>query len=330
MKKYNICVVGATGLVGRTFLDILEQRNFPIKNLKLLASSRSAGSVLSFAGQEYVVEELTADSFNGYDIALFSAGGDTSEHFAPIAREKGLVVIDNSSVWREKPEIGLVVPEINIQDTQMNKIIANPNCSTIQSVLPLYALEKAFGILQVNYTTFQAVSGSGQRGRDDLLRTRQGKAPEFYPYNISETALPEIDVFFENGYTKEEMKMVNETRKILHKPELAVSATCVRVPVINSHGVSIQVILDQPFTLSEVSEVFSNQEGITLIDNPKNHEYPVSTIANGNDNVYVGRIREDLAQANSLLFYCVADNIRKGAALNAIQIAEHMIQENLI
>ncbi|GAB2024866.1 aspartate-semialdehyde dehydrogenase [Lactovum odontotermitis] len=327
MKKYKLCIVGATGLVGQTFLSILEERKFPVSELKLLASPRSAGKKRKFNQQEFVVEALSENSFDGYDIALFSAGGTVSEQYAPIARNKGLYVVDNSSAWRENPEIGLVVPEINPQDLHMNKIIANPNCSTIQSVLPLYALDKAFGINQVNYTTFQAVSGSGQKGRDELLRTRAGEVPAFYPYNISETAIPEIDTFLDNGYSKEEMKMVHETRKILHKTELPVSATCVRVPVLNAHAVSIQATLNQDFTLDKVREILSEQKGVTVIDHPSKHQYPTSVIANGRDDVYVGRLRKDLSRERSLLFYCTADNIRKGAALNAVQIAEKIIQE---
>jgi len=330
MKKYNLCIAGASGLVGSTFLQILEERNFPIENLKLLASKRSAGKIITFKGQDYEIEEISENSFDGYDIALFSAGGKVSEIYAPIAAAKGLVVIDNSSAWREHEEIGLVVPEINLADSTKNKIVANPNCSTIQSVLPLYALQKVFGLEQVTYTTYQSVSGSGQKGIDDLERTKKGEEPQFYPHNISETCIPEIDVFLENGYTKEEMKMMNETRKILHAPNLPVSATCVRVPVANSHAVSVQVTLSKEFDLSEIVEVLAKQEGIIVLDEGINHIYPTSTVSRGRDEVFVGRIRRDLSRENSLLFYCVADNIRKGAALNAVQIAEKMIEENLI
>ena len=330
MKKYKICIVGATGLVGRTILDILHERDFPIADLKLLASKNSQGKKLSYKDKEYLVEELDENSFSGYDLALFSAGGDISKKFAPIARDEGLIVIDNSSQWREDENIGLVVPEINLDDAKINPLIANPNCSTIQSVLPLAILDKTYGLKQVNYTTFQAVSGSGQKGYDDLVNTRQGKKSSFYPHNISETAIPEIDVFLDNGYTKEEMKMINETRKILHHENLPVSATCVRVPVLNGHGVSIQVSLDKKFNLADIKEVLAKQEGIVVLDNNENHEYPVSTIANGKNDVYVGRIRRDLSLENSLLLYCVADNIRKGAALNAVQIAEGLIKKGVI
>ena len=329
MKKYDVVIAGATGKVGQTFLKVLEEYNFPINRLKLLASARSVGKEFTVLGKTYAVEELTEDAFDGYQLAFFSAGGDMSKKFAPIAREKGLVVIDNSSAWRMNDEIGLVVPEINIEDSTKNLIIANPNCSTIQSVIPLNAL-KPFGIKQVNYTTYQSVSGSGQKGSDDLERTKRGEANAFYPHNISDTVIPEIDVFTDNGYTKEEMKMVHETRKILHLPNLPVSATCVRVPIANGHGVMVQVQFSQNFELNDIKEAFSKQEGVILLDNGPAHEYPTQTVANGTDAVYVGRIRKDLGIENSLLFFCVADNIRKGAASNAVQIAVKMIEQNLL
>jgi len=329
MKKYDIIIAGATGKVGQTFLKVLEEYNFPINRLKLLASARSVGKEFTVLGKTYAVEEMTADAFDGYELAFFSAGGDMSKKFAPIARDKGLVVIDNSSAWRMNEEIGLVVPEINIEDSTKNKIIANPNCSTIQSVVPLNAL-KPFGIKQINYTTYQAVSGSGQKGSDDLARTLNGEEPKFYPHNISKTCIPEIDVFTENGYTKEEMKMVHETRKILHLPNLPISATCVRVPIDNGHGVMVQVQFAQSFELPQIMEAFQNQEGVVVVDNGPEHLYPTATMATGTDSVYVGRIRKDLGIENSLLFFCYADNIRKGAAANAVQIAVKMIEENLL
>ncbi|HEY0221507.1 aspartate-semialdehyde dehydrogenase [Lactovum miscens] len=323
----NLAIVGATGLVGRTFIKIIEERNFPYEDLKLLASSRSAGKKVTVNDIEYMIEELNEHSFDDVDLALFSAGGEISKKFAPIAREHGATVVDNSSAWREDPTIGLVIPEINQGDASMNKIIANPNCSTIQSVLPLYALQKKYGLKQITYTTFQAVSGAGQRGVDDLRRTKNGEAPQYFPHNISKTAIPEIDVFLENGYTKEEMKMVNETRKILHQEDLAISATCVRVPVENSHGVSIQVTLEKDFTLEGVREAFQNQEGLVFVDDGPHHLYPTSELSNGVDDVFVGRLRKDLSRENSLLFYCTGDNIRKGAALNAVQIAEKLLKK---
>ncbi len=331
MKKYKVAVVGATGLVGSTFLKLLWEYKFPIEELKLFASERSAGKKVTFGDSEYVVQKLEKGCFDGIEIALFSAGGSVSLEWAPEAEKSGAVVIDNSSAWRMVNECALIVPEINLAHfDNARKIVANPNCSTIQSVLPLKPLEEKFGLKRVVYTTYQAVSGSGMKGKNDLTRTLAGEAPEFYPYNISETCIPQIDVFTDNGYTKEELKMVNETRKILGKPDLKVSATCVRVPVQNAHAVSMMVELEKPFTLEEVRKAFENQEGIKVLDDPQNSIYPVSTVANGNDLVYVGRIRRDLSTDNGLLFYCVSDNIRKGAAANAIQIAKALIKENKI
>ena len=329
MKKYNVAVVGATGLVGRTFLKVLEEYDFPINNLILYASSRSKGKIVEYRGKEYVIEELTKDSFDGVDIALFSAGGTISQEYAPIAEAKGAVVIDNSSAWRMEEDCALVVPEINFDDIYTKrKIIANPNCSTIQSVLPLKPLSDKYGLKRVVYTTYQAVAGSGQKGVDDLRRTKEGQKPEFYPYDISNTCIPEIDSFLDDGYSKEEMKMVNETRKILHLENLPVSATCIRVPVEVCHGVMIQVELEKEFDLEEAKQVIASQEGIVLYDDPKNHIYPNSIIAKEKDQVFVGRIRRDISTKNGLLLYCVADNVRKGAASNAVQIALAMVKKN--
>ena len=329
MKKYNVAVVGATGLVGRTFLKVLEEYNFPINNLILYASARSKGNVVTYCGKEYVIEELTKDSFDGVEIALFSAGGSISQEYAPIAEAKGAVVIDNSSAWRMHEDCALVVPEINLDDIYTKrKIIANPNCSTIQSVLPLKPLSDKYGLKRVVYTTYQAVAGSGQKGVDDLRRTKEGQKPEFYPYDISNTCIPEIDSFLDDGYTKEEMKMVNETRKILHLENLPVSATCIRVPVEVCHGVMIQVELEKEFDLEEVKQVLASQEGIVLYDDPKNHIYPNSIVAKDKDQVFVGRIRRDISTKNGLLLYCVADNVRKGAASNAVQIALAMVKKD--
>ncbi|MBR2376345.1 MAG: aspartate-semialdehyde dehydrogenase [Clostridia bacterium] len=331
MKKYNVAVVGATGLVGSTFLKVLKEYDFPIKNLTLFASERSAGKAVEYDGKEYIVQKLEEGCFDGIEIALFSAGGSVSEKWAPEAEKSGAVVIDNSSAWRMVKECALIVPEINLDAfDNARKIVANPNCSTIQSVLPLKPLNDKFGLKRVVYSTYQAVSGSGQKGKNDLIRTLKGEEPEFYPYNISQTCIPHIDVFTDNGYTKEEIKMVNETRKILNMPDLKVSATCVRVPVLNAHAVSIMVELDKPFTLEEVREAFASQPGIIVVDDPANLKYPVSTIANGNDGVYVGRIRRDLSCDNGILFYAVSDNIRKGAAANAVQIAEALIKADKI
>ena len=328
-KFYDICLVGATGLVGQTFLKVLEEVDFPIRQLKLLASTRSAGKSIIFRGQELIVEALTPDAFDGYQLAFFSAGGDISKEYAPIARDKGLFVIDNSSAWRTDSEIGLVVPEVNFADAELNKIIANPNCSTIQSVIPLAAL-KPFSLKNVNYSTYQAVSGSGATGLADLERTLAGQQPAFYPHNISQTCIPEIDAPLDNGYTKEEMKMANETRKILHLPDLPVSATCVRVPVMNGHAVNVRVELEQAFEITDIIDAFTAYEGIVVANDLVNHLYPTSQLAEGRATVFVGRIRRDLSAPNSLLFYCVADNIRKGAATNAVQIALNLIKADLI
>lgn len=331
MRKYNVAVVGATGLVGSTFLKVLNEYNFPIENLTLFASERSAGKVVQYAGKDYVVQALKKGCFEGIEIALFSAGGSVSEEWAVEAEKSGTVVIDNSSAWRMVKECALIVPEINLDAFDgARKIVANPNCSTIQSVLPLKPLNDKFGLKRVVYSTYQAVSGSGQKGRNDLIRTLNGEEPQFYPYNISQTCIPHIDSFLDDGYTKEEIKMVNETRKILNLPNLPVSATCVRVPVLNAHAVSIMVELDKPFTLDEVKEAFKSQKGIVVLDDFKNNIYPTSTVANDSDAVYVGRIRKDLSCDNGILFYCVSDNIRKGAAANAVQIAEALIKADKI
>ena len=330
MKKYNVAIVGATGLVGTTFLTVLAEYDFPINNLRLLASARSAGQTVLYKGQEYLVEELTENSFEGIDLALFSAGGDVSKKYAPIAVAAGARVIDNSSAWRNDENIPLIVPEVNIEDYTMNKLIANPNCSTIQAIIPLKALDDKYGLKRVVYSTYQAVSGSGMKGKNDLINTLNGEEPKFYPHNISQTCIPEIDVFLENGYTKEEMKMVNETRKMLHKPDLPISATCVRVPVLNSHSVSVMCELENEFEINEVKELLANYPGIVLADDPKNHVYPTSILANGTNNVYVGRIRKDLADENGLTFWTVSDQIRKGAALNAVQIAEYLVKNNAL
>lgn len=330
MKEYRVAIVGATGLVGQTFIQVLEEYQFPIKSLKLLASYRSVGKKLLYKNKEYVVEELKEDSFDDVDLALFSAGGEVSKKFAPIAVSKGVRVIDNSSAWRQVDGIPLIVPEVNFDDYQQNLLIANPNCSTIQSIVPLKAIEDAFGLERVFYSTYQAVSGSGQKGKNDLINTLKGEDPSFYPYDISQTCIPEIDVLMENGYTKEEMKMVWETRKILHRPDLKVSATCVRVPVLNSHGVSVLCELKKEASVEEVRHVLESFEGIRLLDDTLHHIYPTSIVSNGTDLVYVGRIRKDLASSNGILFYCTADNIRKGAAANAVQIASKLAKLDVL
>lgn len=328
MNAYNFAIVGATGLVGRTFLKVLEEYKMPVRNLRLFASPASKGKKLPFCGKEYEVEELREGCFSDTDYALFSAGANVSGIWAPIAAKEGAYVIDNSSQWRMEKDCALIVPEINPEDYRgKSRIIANPNCSTIQSVLPLKVLDELFHVKSVHYTTYQAVSGSGKKGIDDLERTRKGEEKQFYPYDISRTCIPEIDVFFDDGYTKEEHKMINETRKILHSEDLRISSTCIRVPVKVSHGVVIEAEAEKEIDLAKARETFRNQDGIVLLDDPKNHIYPVSTIAEGTDKVYVGRIRKDLASENGILLYCVADNVRKGAASNAVQIALKLIED---
>ena len=328
MKKISLAVVGVTGMVGRTFLKVLEEKDLPIENFYVFASKRSAGSKITFKGNEYVVEELTETSFDrGIDIALFSAGGGTSEKFAPIAASKGCVVIDNSSAWRMDPKVPLVVPEVNPKDIfKHNGIIANPNCSTIQAMVPLKPLHEKYTIKRVVYSTYQAVSGSGLAGWKDLEEGIKGNEPTNYPHPIFDNCLPHIDVFLENGYTKEEMKMVNETRKILHEPELKITATAVRVPVFNSHSESINLEFEKEFDLDELKSLLADSKGVILQDDVANNVYPMANTATGNDEVFVGRIRRDESVDNGVNLWVVADNIRKGAAANAVQIAEVLIE----
>ena len=329
MKKVNLAVVGATGMVGRTFLKVLEERQLPIENFYVMASARSAGSTLTFNGKEYVVEELTEHSFDKpIDIALFSSGGSTSAKFAPIAAEHGCIVIDNSAQWRMDPEVPLVVPEVNPEDIEWNKgIIANPNCSTIQAMVALKPLDDKYKIKRVVYSTYQAVSGAGVAGWNDLENGLKGEAPKKFPHPIANNCLPHIDVFMDNRYTKEEMKMIWETRKILHHDDLKVTATTVRVPVFDSHSESINVEFENPFDLNELIDVLRNAPGIVIEDDPENNVYPLALNAAGHDEVYVGRIRRDESVENGVNLWVVADNIRKGAATNAVQIAQEIISK---
>ena len=328
MKKYKLAIVGATGVVGRTALKVLEEKNLPISEYVLFASSKSAGTKLPFMGKEYVVKELKEDSFDeGFDFAIFSAGGDTSKKFAPIAASKGCIVVDNSSAFRMDNDVPLVVTEVNPEEIKNNHgIIANPNCSTIQAVLPLKALDDKYTIKRIVYSTYQAVSGAGKKGLNDLENGRKGiNKLEKFSHPIYNNCLPHIDVFTENGYTKEEMKMINETRKILKKPDLRITATTVRVPVENSHSESINVEFEKPFVLSELVETLKNFKGIIVQDDPASDLYPLATNATGHDEVFVGRIRRDFSVENGVNLWVVADNIRKGAASNAIQIIEKLI-----
>ena len=279
-------------------------------------------------GKEYTVRELTDDSFDeGFDFAIFSAGGDTSKHFSPIAAKKGCIVVDNSSAFRMDKDVPLVVPEVNPEEIKKNHgIIANPNCSTIQAVLPLKVLDDKYKIKRIVYSTYQAVSGAGKKGVDDLVNGNQkGYTLKKFPHPIINNCLPHIDVFLDNGYTKEEEKMINETRKILNRPDLRITATTVRVPVLNSHSESINVEFENDFDLDEVRKMLSNAEGVTLKDDPENNVYPLATETSGQDNVFVGRLRRDYSVDYGLNFFCTGDNIRKGAATNAIQIVEKLI-----
>lgn len=329
-RKPNIAVVGATGVVGSTFLKVLEERDFPFENIYLMASAKSAGKKITFKGKEYTVEELTEHSFDKpIDIALFSAGGGTSAKFAPIAAQHGTTVVDNSSQWRMDKDVPLVVPEVNPEDIAANKgIIANPNCSTIQAVVALKPLQDKYGIKRVVYSTYQAVAGSGLKGINDLKNGIEGNDEplQAYAHQIAYNCLPHIDVFLENGYSKEEMKMVNETHKILHDDNIGVTATTVRVPVYYGHSESINIELEKPFELEDIFELFRNAPGIVLQDDPANNVYPLATEAAGTDPVYVGRIRRDFSVENGINLWCVADNVRKGAATNAIQIAEKLLE----
>ena len=330
MKEYKLAVVGATGLVGRKVIEVLEEYNLPISNIEFFASRRSAGTEFFFKGKQRLVHELKETSFDeGFDFAIFSAGSDISKKFAPIAASKGCIVVDNSSAFRMDPEVPLVVPEVNPEEIFKNKgIIANPNCSTIQAVIPLKALDKEYSIKRIIYSTYQAVSGAGHEGVSDLERGIKGEEPIKFPHPIFNNCLPHIDTFCENGYTREEEKMINETRKILKNPDLKITATTVRVPVINSHSESINVEFEKEFDLNELTNILKNTEGIILEDDPANNIYPLARNADGHDEVYVGRIRRDFSVDSGINFWCVADNIRKGAASNAVQIIQKIIETN--
>ena len=331
MKTYKLAIVGATGLVGRTALKILEEKNLPNFEYTLFSSNKSAGTTLKFFNKDYIVQELKEDSFDiGFDFAIFSAGGKTSEHFAPIAASKGCIVIDNSSTFRMDDDVPLIVPEVNFQDIiTHHNIIANPNCSTIQAVVALKPLDDNFKIKRIVYSTYQAVSGAGKLGLEDLENGRKNldKPLIKFPHPIYDNCLPHIDIFLLNRYTKEEMKMINETRKILGHPNLPITATTVRVPVSNCHGESINVEFEKDFSIEEAVSVLSNFPGIIVEDNPNTNLYPLASTAKGHDEVFVGRIRKDFSVKNGLNMWVVADNLRKGAASNAIQIMERMIQE---
>ena len=332
MKNYKVAIIGATGLVGRTFLKVLKERNFPVEKLYLYASANSAGKKIEFNETEYTVMELKDENIaNDIDIALFSAGGGVSLEYAPKFKAKGAVVIDNSSAWRMDKNIPLVVPEANPEALKNHPgIIANPNCSTIQVMPVLKVLQEKYGLKRVIYSTYQAVAGSGQKGLNDLEANLKGEPSKGYPHQIAFNVLPHIDVFLDNGYTKEEEKMINETRKILNLPDLKVTATCVRVPIRFGHAVSVNVELEKPFELEDVIHAFEEKEGIVVQNDGKNNVYPMPINAQDTDEVYVGRIRKDFSADNALNLWVVADNIRKGAATNTIQIAETLIKEGAL
>ena len=328
MKSYKLAIVGATGLVGRTALKVLDEFNLPISEYVFFASKNSAGTTLYFKNKEYTVYELKDDSFDqGFDFAIFSAGADTAKHFAPIAASKGCIVVDNSSAFRMDNNVPLVVPEVNPKEIfKNNGIIANPNCSTIQAVVALKPLDDKYGIKRIVYSTYQAVSGAGQKGIQDFENGIKGESPKKFPYPIFNNCIPQIDVFLDNGYTKEEMKMINETRKILSKPDLKITATTVRVPVINSHSESINVEFEKDFNLQDLINTLKKSDGIIVKDDIKSSIYPLALDATGNNEVFIGRIRRDDSVPYGINMWVVADNIRKGAATNAVQIVKKLIE----
>ncbi|MEC9490797.1 MAG: aspartate-semialdehyde dehydrogenase [Halanaerobiales bacterium] len=337
MKKYNVAVVGATGLVGREMLKTLSQRNFPLDQLKLIASERSEGKKIKFEDRELTVESVKEGTFEGIDIALFSAGSGVSKEVAPQVKKAGGIVIDNSNAFRMDPEAPLVVPEVNGEDLKEHQqIIANPNCSTIQMVMLLKPLAEKYGLKRLVINTYQAVSGAGKKAVDELIE--QTKAylnqeeirNENFNHQIAFNAIPQIDVFLDNDYTKEEMKMVNETHKILHDPDLPITATCVRIPVIFGHGESLNIELSKDFKIEAVKQLFAQTKNVEVVDQPAAEKYPMQIDTEDNDNVLVGRIRRDNSLENGLNLWLTANNLRKGAALNAVQIAEYLVENNLV
>jgi len=330
---YNVAIAGATGAVGETFLQILEERNFPIAELKLLASKRSVGKEITFKGKTYKVEELTHDCFEGVDIALFSAGGGRSLDYAPSAVKAGAVVIDNSSAFRMDKSVPLVVPEVNPEDAfKHNGIIANPNCTTIIMLVALKPLYDFSKIKNVVVSSYQSTSGAGAQAMEELMNQTKAWANgdpikvEKFAHQILFNVIPHVDSFTDNGYTKEELKMFNETRKMLHDDEIKVSATCVRVPTLSAHSESVTIETEQPISPEKARELFSKAPGLILMDDPANNKYPMPLFVAGGDDCYVGRIRTDIARPNCLTFWVVGDQLRKGAATNAVQIAELLIK----
>ena len=338
MKGYKVAIVGATGLVGQEFIKVLEQRNFPLESISLLASDRSAGKRMYVTHREIEVKETVPESFRDIDIALFSAGAEVSRYFSPIAAQQGAVVIDNSSAFRMTSTVPLVVPEVNAEDIQWHKgIIANPNCSTIQMVVALYPLHKVNPIKRIIVDTYQAVSGEGGPAAVEELATQakqvvngQSTIPHVFPHQIAFNILPEIDVFLDNGYTKEEWKMVEETRKMMHADDIDISATCVRVPVFTGHSEAVHVEFSQSIAPEDARRILAQAPGVKVLDDPVISLYPQPWSAAGTDEVFVGRIRRDASHSRGLAMWIVADNLRKGGALNAVQIAEEMIKRDWI
>ena len=332
MKEQRVAIVGATGMVGQEMRQILEQREFPLADLKLLASERSRGRTLEFRGETLPVQVLDRGSFDGIDLSLFSAGTGISKEFSPLAVEAGAVVIDNSNAFRMDPGVPLVVPEVNPGEALKNKgVISNPNCSTIQMVVVLNPLHKEFGIQRVVVSTYQSVSGTGKEAVEELMQqvraAEAGEAPvaEVYPHQIAYNCLPHIDVFLDNGYCREEQKMIDETRKIMGEPDLPITATTVRVPVLVGHGESVNVQFAKPVEPESARAILAKAPGVEVVDDPANNLYPLAIDCQGNDPSYVGRIRKDFSAPNALNLWIVSDNLRKGAALNAVQIAELLL-----
>lgn len=337
MKLYSVAIIGATGLVGQEFIKVLEQRKFPVSSIQLYASDRSAGKKLFVGHQEVEVKETNAESFQHVDIALFSAGAEISRHFAPVAAKAGALVIDNSAAFRMEPKVPLVVPEVNVEDIKWHKgIIANPNCATIQMVVALHPLNKINPIKRIVVSTYQSVSGTGLAAMEELTNQAklilegQNVLPHIYPHQIAFNLLPEIDVFLDSGYSKEEQKMVEETRKIMHAETIAVSATCVRVPIFVGHSEAVSVELTNPMNPDDARKILAGAPGVKLLDDPYVSLYPQPWLAAGTDDVYVGRVRTDISHANGLVMWIVSDNLRKGAALNAIQIAEEAVKRDWV
>lgn len=337
MKLLNVAILGATGAVGQTMMTVLEERNFPIQSLKLLASSRSAGKKMIFKGEEIIIEEACSSSFEGMDIVLGAAENDIAKRFAKDIVEAGAVFIDNSSAFRLDDSVPLVVPEVNGEDVAWHKgIIANPNCVTIIALAAIAPLHKYFGINRLWAASYQAVSGAGIGGINELKQqiaaefTNEEKVIKTFPYQIAYNVIPQIGGFDEVGYTSEEMKLQNEGRKILHAPDLKVSCTCVRIPVFTSHSIAMQLEVDKPLDMDKAKELIANGDGIRLMDDPENKIYPMPLETSNQDLVYVGRLRKDISSDNGLSLFCCGDQLRKGAATNAIQIAEELLNRDLL